>query len=765
MKKFLSLALSLAMVFSMFTFLSVGASAVDAEATYSDYNTIHYKEAVAVISALDIMGGYSGGTFGPDGNLTRGAATKIICNMMVGPTTANRLPAPSGDATIFFDVPSTHTFAATIAYCAENNFISGYSDGSFHPGDPLSGNAFLKMLLCALGYDQDVEGYRNTSAWATNVVARAVEAGLLDNMPDDFDGRTALTREQAAELAFETLQADMVEYENSNSTIVINPDGSISSTPVKSNLRTRTWNTSNSNASNINNKGITYGTTGTTGANIVQFAELKFNNLKRDDKSDDFGRPSTKWTWHGDEIGTYQDEPYKVYWGSKSFEDIYNDLGLSSIEFAEFYVNGIAITSDNSGASNYRGYYSNGSYIQPSGAVAVSKSRNGNYDELNKLSSLMPQTSHSYRIGGTSSDGTVRYTLPEADAGKIGDGTKVEVFYDKDASYDPANGDYRIQICATINYVGEITSVKRASGSDPRKITIEAAYDPYKTPTGESLKHFDFDTNDFAADDIVSFTFADGEVQSVTKLTNRVESALTRYSRNNSVTMRGSTYGYSGMIAFEGALLSATGANAGSSAVNTAIDKYDTTQNNPFAGDYNPSIKMQEALKTDDTYVVYVDEHNQAVWVEKADETDTTDGSSGYALVRWMESEGSDSKANNQARLIFTDGTQRTVDLYKDYIKDWYGANYTNYVDWADGTFINDDRPIVHYTRESNGTYRLTNRYQTGSADYASSTTAQIQNHFVTDWNATGGANLTTNSSTIFMINDDRPEQHAERHN
>ena len=279
MKKFLSLALSLAMVFSMFTFLSVGASAVDAEATYSDYNTIHYKEAVAVISALDIMGGYSGGTFGPDGNLTRGAATKIICNMMVGPTTANRLPAPSGDATIFFDVPSTHTFAATIAYCAENNFISGYSDGSFHPGDPLSGNAFLKMLLCALGYDQDVEGYRNTSAWATNVVARAVEAGLMDEMPDDFDGRTSLTREQAAELAFETLQADMVEYESNNSTIVINPDGSISSTPVKSNLRTRTWNTSNSNASNINNKGITYGTAGTTGANIVQFEELKFKTI------------------------------------------------------------------------------------------------------------------------------------------------------------------------------------------------------------------------------------------------------------------------------------------------------------------------------------------------------------------------------------------------------------------------------------------------------------------------------------------------------
>ena len=80
MKKFLSLVLSLAMVFSMLTFIgapSANAAVIEASKTYSDYNDIQYKEAVDVITALEIMGGYGGGTFGPSGGLTRGAATTL----------------------------------------------------------------------------------------------------------------------------------------------------------------------------------------------------------------------------------------------------------------------------------------------------------------------------------------------------------------------------------------------------------------------------------------------------------------------------------------------------------------------------------------------------------------------------------------------------------------------------------------------------------------------------------------------------------------
>lgn len=739
MKKFLSLALSLAMVFSMFTFLSVGASAVDAEATYSDYNTIQYKEAVSVISALDIMGGYSGGTFGPDGNLTRGAATKIICNMMVGPTTANRLPAPSGDATIFFDVPSTHTFAATIAYCAENNFISGYSDGSFHPGDPLSGNAFLKMLLCALGYDQDVEGYRNTSAWATNVVARAVEAGLMDEMPDDFDGRTSLTREQAAELAFEALQADMVEYESNNSTIVINPDGSISSTPVKSNLRTRAWKTSNTNANNISNKTTTEG-------NIIQFAELKFSNLKRDEQVDDFGRPSTKWTWHGDEIGEYADKVVKTYWGSKDIGDIYKDLGLNANEYAQFYVNGERQPGDD-----------NSIYDD----ILISKNRAGNANELKEIGART-YTAATNTLAAANSTTTITDPF-YGDATKIGDGARVDVFYDKDADYNPAAGDYRIQICAQINYAGKVTSVKRASGSDPRKITIEFAGDSYKTPTGVAFDTAEFETTDFAVDDIVTFTYANNEIQTVEKLTAKVTGNLTRYSRGNSLTISNSLHSYASMIAFDATLMP-NSPNLDNTTANTATI---TGANRGWV----PYTDLQERLSTDDDYIVYLNSSDQVMWVEEADKTDSDDGSSGYALVRWIESEFYNDKDSNQASLLFTNGTRRTVDLYKDYLKDWYnaagGGTYPNANDINNIAFNYNNGPapdlVVHYNRDSSGSYKLTRQENTHFAfsNSASISNRQISGNWTTSTNSnnwTGSViNLTqaADSSTKFIIDDD----------
>ena len=95
MKKFLSLVLALVMTMSLVT---VSAGAVD----FTDDSDIDYKEAVDVISALGIVDGYSDDSFRPDGSLTRGAAAKIICNLVLGPTTASALSATTAP---FRDVP------------------------------------------------------------------------------------------------------------------------------------------------------------------------------------------------------------------------------------------------------------------------------------------------------------------------------------------------------------------------------------------------------------------------------------------------------------------------------------------------------------------------------------------------------------------------------------------------------------------------------------------------------------------------------------
>ena len=109
MKKFLSLVLALVMTMSLVT---VSAGAKD----FSDDDSITYQEAVDVISEIGVVDGYTGGDFKPTDVLTRGAAAKIICNLILGPTTASYL---SADTAPFKDVPVTNVFAGYITYCSQ----------------------------------------------------------------------------------------------------------------------------------------------------------------------------------------------------------------------------------------------------------------------------------------------------------------------------------------------------------------------------------------------------------------------------------------------------------------------------------------------------------------------------------------------------------------------------------------------------------------------------------------------------------------------
>ena len=145
MKKFLALVLALVMTMSLVT-ISAGAE------DYTDAADMNYAEAVEVMSAVGVVGGYADGSFNPDAGLTRGAAAKIICNMILGPTTAEALSANEAP---YSDVAVDNVFAGYIAYCANEGIISGYADGTFRPAAPLTGYAFMKMLLGALGYDEE----------------------------------------------------------------------------------------------------------------------------------------------------------------------------------------------------------------------------------------------------------------------------------------------------------------------------------------------------------------------------------------------------------------------------------------------------------------------------------------------------------------------------------------------------------------------------------------------------------------------------------
>ena len=313
MKKFLSLVLALVMTMSLVT---VSAGAKD----FTDSTKIQYAEAVDVMSAVKVIDGYAEGDFRPTATLTRGAAAKIICNLILGPTTASALVA---DAAPYKDVPVNHTFAGYIAYCQKEGIISGYADGTFKPANSLTGYAFMKMLLGALGYKAEQEGYTGPN-WSINVAKRAINVGLNDDLIGSFNGVKAVTREEACLYAFNTLKATMVEYDK-NSTVTV---GNITIKDT-SDAKEVTCTEGKGNDGNIKKDGK------------VQFAEKYFENLKGVDDTDEFQRPATTWKVKTEKVGTYVKAADVEYSKKVEYGDVYADLGLSdSAKITEYYIDG-----------------------------------------------------------------------------------------------------------------------------------------------------------------------------------------------------------------------------------------------------------------------------------------------------------------------------------------------------------------------------------------------------------------------------------------
>ena len=333
MKKFLSLVLALVMAMSLVT---VSAGAKD----FTDSDSISgedYAEAIDVMSALEIIDGYEGGAFQPQGTLTRGAAAKIIACMMLGKTTAESL---GSQAAPFKDVPAGSTFAGYIAYCVEAGIIDGYADGTFRPSNKLTGFAFLKMLLTAMGYDSAVEHFTGTN-WTVNVARRAIENGLTDGN-DDFVGTDLATREEACLYAVNTIKATLVEYENKGSSIVINgveiSQGASAPKVVTS--------VNKEQATSINAEKYITGATGQQDTYTVEFGEKYMPKLSLKGDTDAFYRPVHVWDYKGVKIGTYTDDADLEYNKKVASDTIYDDLGLTSAVEATVYMDGVVVDHD-----------------------------------------------------------------------------------------------------------------------------------------------------------------------------------------------------------------------------------------------------------------------------------------------------------------------------------------------------------------------------------------------------------------------------------
>ena len=212
-KKVLSLVLCVAVMLSV---MVMGAGAA-----FSDQDKIENTEAVDACVALNIIGGYEDGSYHPERNIKRSEITKMICVALNG----GKEPNVSTNTTpTFSDVRGTSAAWAEgyIESCVAQGIISGVGGGRFSPNGNVTGTQLAKMLLVSLGYNANTEGFVG-NAWATNVNVIASQKGLYEGL-ESMDTSAALTRDNAAQMVWNAMNAYEVEYKT---TIVTGEDGKL----------------------------------------------------------------------------------------------------------------------------------------------------------------------------------------------------------------------------------------------------------------------------------------------------------------------------------------------------------------------------------------------------------------------------------------------------------------------------------------------------------------------------------------------------------
>ena len=432
-----------------------------------------------------ILAGTGNGAFDPNGTLTREQAAAIICRMLLGED-AEELTTNS---VVFSDVSADRWSAGYIGYCAQQGILAGTGNGAFDPEGELTGLAFAKMCLVALGYNADSEGYVGTD-WAINVAADAVNAGIS---PSGLVLANVISREDAAQMAFQTLEADMVTYTGSGSTAVTTPDGdTVVITGAADTIAADQEDDYRGE---------------TDGDEVQQFCEYYFPDLTKDETGEDsFQRPSVTWLDGRTEIGTFSETADATFTTTAETGELYDAVGRT-------------VYSDLDDGSADLDVYVDGEEVDTA-----------DYD----LSDFIARNGDD-TAGVRDSSG---YLISDQ---RTGNGVLTEVFVDDDYN------DVTITMIHT--YVAQ---VEGDYDSTDGELDLDALDGTAMAATDLTVYDEDFDNLDtFSDGDYVLLTVADGEIQTIA-LADTVDGDVTAYTEGSSVTVDGTRYYYN--RTFEAAL-------------------------------------------------------------------------------------------------------------------------------------------------------------------------------------------------------------------
>lgn len=315
----------LALVLVLATLLGLATMASATEYKDADKIAADYDEAVKVLDLIETMQGYPNGEFRPTANITREEAAKLIAIF------------DNKDADISTYYTSINPFAdekgrwgeSYVGYGYRAGIIAGMNANTFAPTANVTGTQFLKMALVTLGYDQEAEGFVGSS-WAVNVLALARKLDLIDGLADGWKPEADLTRQEAAQILLNTLNADTVEYAQE--------------------AKSANWKPTENKDGVWTFGGKLY----LTVAGAVKTGNKLYKDFKlaKDVSYDAFERPYTKWTYDDDKSVEQMKAPKATFTTKFNACELLVALGVKENDtktkkvIAEYYVNGMLIDDE-----------------------------------------------------------------------------------------------------------------------------------------------------------------------------------------------------------------------------------------------------------------------------------------------------------------------------------------------------------------------------------------------------------------------------------
>ena len=194
MKKLLALVLTLVMTMAL---------VVTSNAAFTDAADIEHTEAVEVLNALNVINGKEDGSFfDPNGTVTRAEMAKMITVIMLGDVDVT---AFKGTTTDLKD--ATGWAEAYIKFCYSQGIIAGKGNNLFDGNANVTAAEAAKMLLVAIGYNAEVQGYTGAQ-WAINVTRDAQMSKFYDDL--SVGAYQALTRDEAAQMIYNAVLAKTI---------------------------------------------------------------------------------------------------------------------------------------------------------------------------------------------------------------------------------------------------------------------------------------------------------------------------------------------------------------------------------------------------------------------------------------------------------------------------------------------------------------------------------------------------------------------------